>query len=196
MSALAGVQFDDEKDRVFSVGDLIDRGPNSAECLELLTEPWFHAVKGNHEDMMLGAQPDHVWMMNGGNWIHEFYMAQELELADLIRNYMFDKITVNTLQGRIGVVHADALGHWRDIGINQIDPDKVTSSVTWGRKRLGAGLSEVVEGVEAVVVGHTIVEGVQVLGNVVYIDTGAFAGGNLTMLESGEVLKRARQAMR
>src|SRR3546814_7017992 len=47
------IGFDPTKDRIFSVGDLADRGPDSMGCLRLLREPWFHAVRGNHEDMLL-----------------------------------------------------------------------------------------------------------------------------------------------
>lgn len=50
---LAAVGFDPRIDRVFSVGDLIDRGPDSLETLALIEEPWFHAVLGNHELMLL-----------------------------------------------------------------------------------------------------------------------------------------------
>ena len=50
---LGEVHFDKSRDRLFSVGDLIDRGPESLRCLQLLAEPWFYAVQGNHENMML-----------------------------------------------------------------------------------------------------------------------------------------------
>lgn len=50
---LGAVGFDPRIDRVFSVGDLIDRGPDSLETLALIEEPWFHAVLGNHELMLL-----------------------------------------------------------------------------------------------------------------------------------------------
>ena len=69
---LKNISFDNTRDRMISVGDLVDRGPNSLECLELLREPWFHSVLGNHEQMMLetlhrpGYSSD--WFMNGGNW--------------------------------------------------------------------------------------------------------------------------------
>ena len=36
------VAFDPKKDRLFSVGDLIDRGEDSPGGLTLLLEPWFH----------------------------------------------------------------------------------------------------------------------------------------------------------
>lgn len=45
--------FDPCCDRVLSVGDLIDRGPESLATLSLINEPWFHAVLGNHELMLL-----------------------------------------------------------------------------------------------------------------------------------------------
>lgn len=51
--ALASVNFDPRCDRVFSVGDLIDRGPESLATLSLIEQPWFHAVLGNHELMLL-----------------------------------------------------------------------------------------------------------------------------------------------
>ncbi len=42
-------KFDPARDRVISTGDLVDRGPDSLSCLEFLNEPWFFAVRGNHE---------------------------------------------------------------------------------------------------------------------------------------------------
>lgn len=50
---LERLDFDPTRDRVLSVGDLTDRGPDSLHTLMLLEEPWFHAVLGNHELMLL-----------------------------------------------------------------------------------------------------------------------------------------------
>ena len=47
------VNFDPKIDRVFSTGDLIDRGPYSLECLRLLEKPWFYSCLGNHEDILI-----------------------------------------------------------------------------------------------------------------------------------------------
>jgi serine/threonine protein phosphatase 1 len=71
--ALDHVRFDPARDRLISVGDLIDRGPDSMKCLELIQESWFHSVYANHEDMMvkgLEKQPSwfYVWLNNGGAW--------------------------------------------------------------------------------------------------------------------------------
>ena len=68
---LNGLNFNKEKDRLFSVGDIIDRGDKNIECLRLLREPWFFSVRGNHEDMMVqsltctGPQGMY-WLRNGG----------------------------------------------------------------------------------------------------------------------------------
>ena len=48
--------FDTARDRLFSVGDLIDRGPRSRDAIEWLTAGRFAgAVRGNHEPMMVDA---------------------------------------------------------------------------------------------------------------------------------------------
>lgn len=66
------INFDPEKDRMFSVGDLVDRGPDSLGALSLLHRPWFHCVLSNHEQMMLeafnGGYMGQYWFMNGGGW--------------------------------------------------------------------------------------------------------------------------------
>ena len=47
------VNFDPTQDRLFSTGDLIDRGPYSSECMKMIQEPWFYPVLGNHEDLLI-----------------------------------------------------------------------------------------------------------------------------------------------
>ena len=81
---LKGLDFDPTKDRMFSVGDLVDRGPNSLGCLKLLWNDWFHAVKANHEQMMYeafnGGYMGNFWFQNGGMWgIETYNVARALE---------------------------------------------------------------------------------------------------------------------
>lgn len=69
--------FDPRRDRVLSVGDLVNRGPASLATLALIEEPWFHAVLGNHELMLLnflGYYDSHIhcrkaFPVGGGAWI-------------------------------------------------------------------------------------------------------------------------------
>lgn len=71
------LNFDKEKDRMFSVGDLEDRGRESLRSLGLLRESWFHAVMANHEQMMIqaffGGYMGRYWWSNGGSWAMEAY---------------------------------------------------------------------------------------------------------------------------
>jgi serine/threonine protein phosphatase 1 len=66
------IGFDEEHDRLFSVGDLVDRGPESKRALEWLDKPWFYACRGNHEQFAIDSDdPEQldVWVnYNGGEW--------------------------------------------------------------------------------------------------------------------------------
>ncbi|MDI4577546.1 metallophosphoesterase, partial [Escherichia coli] len=72
MNRLDAVGFDPAQDLLVSVGDLIDRGAEDVECRELITMPWFMAVRGNHEQMMLDGLSSsgnvNHWLANGGGW--------------------------------------------------------------------------------------------------------------------------------
>lgn len=41
MSRLKRINFDIHKDRLFSVGDLIDRGSQNEQTVELISKDWF-----------------------------------------------------------------------------------------------------------------------------------------------------------
>jgi hypothetical protein len=70
--ALTEVNFDVTLDRLFSVGDLMDRGPENLEISELVDQPWFHFTKANHDIMALEAlsseQDAAYWLNSGGLW--------------------------------------------------------------------------------------------------------------------------------
>jgi serine/threonine protein phosphatase 1 len=61
-------------DQVYFVGDLIDRGPKSADVINLVMSHSYHCVLGNHEQMLLEAfphgqvaqQPLNAWLYSGG----------------------------------------------------------------------------------------------------------------------------------
>jgi serine/threonine protein phosphatase 1 len=186
---LAAVDFDFDNDRMFCVGDLIDRGNDSMGCLQLLKEHWFHCVKGNHEDMMLGGLAYHIWMYNGGEWWQELDTTEQDYCEELVRDTLFDKITVETEYGRIGVAHADVFGRWEDANMNTTTFEGV-AELLWGRRRIHGNILDKVEGVDAVVVGHTPVKFVTTRGNVVYIDTGAFYDeGFMTVIDAKTVIE-------
>ena len=136
--ALYEIGFDKDVDRLFSVGDLVDRGTKNLECLRLLAEDWFHPVQGNHEDMMLKAILDreHIdhWLLNGGDWYMRLTQGEcrEVELiCEIIRNTMPYSITVETDKGDAGICHAQPPSEdWNDA----IEPSNRDIQVMlWGR---------------------------------------------------------------
>ena len=112
-TALDAINFDKSKDRMFSVGDLADRGPNSPACMDLMFEPWFHAVRSNHGDLMSSfyngeAIGVYNFIPNGGGWFTELdptTMAKYVA-ADKALPYV---ITVPMAQGcsKFHVIHAE-----------------------------------------------------------------------------------------
>lgn len=71
-----------QKDLLISVGDLVDRGTENVECLELITFPWFRAVRGNHEHMMIDGLSErgnvNHWLLNGGGWFFNLDYDKEI----------------------------------------------------------------------------------------------------------------------
>lgn len=188
---LEKVDFNIFFDRLFSVGDLVDRGPESELVLKYVKYPWFHAVRGNHEDMFLGVMnnswPINNYITNGGKWATETNettnreIEEELKLLPLI-------IEVETDQGLIGILHADVPGDdWVSMKERLTDPDinpeYLYNQIMWGRDRISRNKKTNVNGIEKVIVGHTPVQSPKELGNVLYIDTGACFKEKLTMVE-------------
>lgn len=186
---LLSVDFDESKDRLFSVGDLVDRGPQSREAVDWIEKPWFHAVLGNHEQMAIdhagGNSSIGMYRGNGGSWFIDLARDEQEAIASAFRQLPI-LIEVETANGRIGIVHADPVYRdWLTL-VERVGSEHVQNAAVWSRDRIQSGDTLPVNGIDAVIVGHTILSGVQRLGNVIYIDTGAVAGKSLTMLELGE----------
>lgn len=85
--------FDPACDRVFSVGDLIDRGPDSLGTVALIREPWFFAVLGNHELMLLNylgyyssrLHSRKAFAAGSGEWVMEAIEREPLALRRAAR---------------------------------------------------------------------------------------------------------------
>jgi serine/threonine protein phosphatase 1 len=197
-SALTDADFDQDRDRLFSVGDLVDRGPESERVREWLSQPWFHAIRGNHEDMAIRWFRDHaserqgesLYRYNGGGWFIDLdRVLQERIVAAL--EALPVAIEVETDLGTIGIVHADCpASTWQGFTalLRSPRPDvrkDAIDAALWSRDRYLENRQDPVEGVRAVIVGHTPMDEATVLGNVHYIDTRGWAGGAFTLLELG-----------
>ncbi len=189
------VGFDPGRDRLFSVGDLIDRGPESERALEWLEKPWFHAIRGNHEELAIRwAASDRSFAQHyvdwGGAWLVDLPKPRQQDFAEAFNGLPY-AIEVETAQGLVGLVHAEVWGRsWQrmvDAFANvshTSDLKRLAQQTLWERYRIDTNWQDPVEGVRAVVTGHATVEAVKVLGNVFYIDTGGWlANGSFTLIE-------------
>lgn len=179
MDTLAAIGFDKKADRLFSVGDLVDRGPESHKCLSLPYEPWFFGVRGNHEILMHEAVNGGnmgLWLVNGGGWcLQEDWNDLQILVNDVM-NQLPLAIEVSAGGARVGIIHADVTsGVWGDFN-EQRD--------VWSRDRIGSSAQDwkPVQGIDTVIVGHSILDEVTERDNLVYIDTGAFHTGKLQVI--------------
>ena len=98
------------EDRVICLGDMIDRGPASADLVALLrTHPQVLCIKGNHEQMAIQCvQPDGTfaawqpWMQRGGKSTYASYIVQaEGDLWRAKQQMLEDFMWLDTLPTQI-----------------------------------------------------------------------------------------------
>lgn len=193
--------------RIVLLGDLVDRGPDSAGVIRL-TQEWqqhrnVRVLIGNHEDMFLAAftSPEKLrhFLKHGGyetvlsfgftpqeigslelEEIHALYCAR---IPAAVRDYVaaFEPMI---RAGDYVFVHA---------GVDPTRPlaEQKRSDLLWIR----AGFLDHEGALEKVVVhGHTIFDHVMDCGNRIGIDTGAFRSGVLTALVLEGEQRRILQA--
>ncbi len=187
--ALDELGFDPACDRLFSVGDLVDRGPESEAALEWLAQPWFHAVQGNHEDYAIrhvrtGEVDVMNWRGYGGGWFLDLPAERQAVFAEAFTRLPI-AIEVETSAGAVGLLHADCpVLFWPRLESALQDRYKRTSAACqWSRDRLRQMDRTGILGVRAVVAGHTPVPTPLALGNVYHIDTEGWNEGYFTFLD-------------
>ena len=188
--SLDSIGFDVSVDRLFSVGDLVDRGPESHRVLEWLRKDWFHAICGNHDFMTwrsaLGnPYPDVDHLAHGGQWLGELEPVLQVEIGEALAALPL-AMEVETSGGLVGLVHADCpFDDWRDMQeMRSISPTgSVGSSCLWSMERYRRNYAGQVKNVRALVHGHVVVRAPRVLGNVHFIETAGWKpGGYFTFL--------------
>lgn len=204
-SLLEKVDFNTQQDRLFCVGDLIDRGPDSIDVLKWLSEPWFYGVRGNHEQMLIdclsGRGDINRHTRNGGAWLYALSPSVQNEIYNLLQTLPV-MIEVNLSDGRkIGIVHAEAFlscatQSWQDAkdaisGMRgESAQQQALNTALYARERIEQQNQAPIIGLDKLYVGHSTVPHVHTLGNVVYTDTGcSFSDGTLSVIdiETGEV---------
>jgi len=178
--------FDPREDLLISVGDLIDRGPDSQKCLALIHEKWFRAVRGNHEQMALDSLDSNdfaLWTMNGGSWFARLESAKQKEAQYLLNACRDLPLIIDiTCQNGVNVIaHADypAEEYCWNKPVN-------AHRVLWDRNRLMGfmvGKGQGIAGADHFWFGHTPLDKRYDFDNLHYIDTGAVFDGYFTLAQ-------------
>lgn len=156
---------------------------------------------------MIGEIDAIEWGLNGGDWAIKLPKSELEALQSLIVSNMPLAFEIKTPRGRIGLVHANAPEIWSQVA----DPDRVDEDLLlWSRSRAHCALLghpvRPVEGIDAVVLGHTCTKTGKpmVVSNQMFLDTRNFvevmmAGlsesadndltTGMTVIESSQVLE-------
>lgn len=185
------VNFNFEKDRLFSVGDLTDRGKENVEIIDLLKEKWFFAVRGNHEDIIVNIKLkkyeevyENKLNRDGNAWFFKESDEKRLEIIKTFKNLPY-AIQV----GDVGIIHAYPDTCWLETlkSIKKNDTLKIDTYI-WSRSiskmvsNYNYTTVKKIENIGQVIVGHQIQDDAQIVKNVVFLDTGYYAGGKLTLM--------------
>ena len=202
LELLAAIEEDDARyvpaeTHVVMLGDLIDRGPDTASVVDMLATGRpafadFHFLMGNHEEMLLRLvdEPTAAGMAHflrfGGRETFESYGVPQ-RMLDMPDGQPLQAITAHVPAAHLAFLRTfgDAIqfGDYLFVhaGIRPDVPmaDQVPEDMRWIRNQF---LESDADHGLIVVHGHTIAGAAQVRHNRIGIDTGAFATGILTAI--------------
>jgi serine/threonine protein phosphatase 1 len=191
MYLLKKVGFNFYKDRLFSVGDLTDRGLENLMVVNLIKENWFFPVRGNHEDIIIdiGLVTHEEYYKdrlnrNGNEW---FFRETNEQRTKIIEE--FKKLPYAIQVDNVGIIHAYPDNCWEKTlkAIKYNDQLKINSFV-WNRSisklvaKYNNSLVMKIKNIDCVIVGHQIQPEVQKVENIIFLDTGFYEGGELSVI--------------
>jgi len=183
--ALMGVGFNSAVDRLFLMGDVIDRGPKSKALLTwVLAKDYVHCLMGNHELMFVASSADvrhrDKHRAIGGDWVDHIDSSEFRKLTTQCIEELPLTITLECEKGSLGLVHAQSpADNWHEVQ-QAAASDQFAIDCTWPWNRV-QGADQTITGVTAVVSGHIGAATVIQKGNQVWIDTLAQTG-NVTLV--------------
>jgi len=178
-------------DRLFLLGDLIDRGPQSEATLDwaLSTEGVF-SVLGNHEGLFLARARHPAYRAQhrkmGGRWADDLSFGAYRQLAERCANQFPLSMTIAYGDHTIGLVHTQSPSDdWRHVqSADYSEAHAIACTWPWDRAQ---GPERSIANVSAVASGHIGTKGVVTRGNQCWIDT-LEASGVLTLMRLDELL--------
>ena len=197
IKALKDQGFNPEEDLCVCTGDLVDRGKESHLTPNLINEPWFETVIGNHEEFCIQGLNDsyteniHSVSNNGGAWFYELPYKDRVQIVSLFQSLPY-AIQLNLEDKKLGIVHADLPSDDWDIAVKlieqncHIDGRDPLAIATWSRSTANKIKSnryvKSITNIDQLYLGHTVVNSPITTGNINLIDTGAVFTGNVTLI--------------
>ncbi|QIL89988.1 hypothetical protein GNX18_09645 [Microbulbifer sp. SH-1] len=110
---LDALEFNPGADRLFFVGDIVDRGPDSAGLVEMIDQRTYISILGNHEAMLIAGFEDpglvELHQANGGAWFYALPRSRQRAIVEQVREWPW-ALDIGVGEQRIGLVHADVPG--------------------------------------------------------------------------------------
>jgi serine/threonine protein phosphatase 1 len=216
LNLLKEADYDEDIDIIYSVGDLIDRGPKSYEMIKYFTTmPNAYTVMGNHEHMAINDEWFNVWLNNGGlkcikslkdNGKDEQWLKDQVEdLPWVIEVGDVDE------DNAFRIVHADYDPLYTDETANQVlseaidedgnfnGDDNNIQSLIWSRSTITDAMYNlsVLKPLTQYMefnpnrkrhnyVGHTPIKRITTVGDITFLDTWGSNGLSMIEVLSGE----------
>ena len=127
---LASVGFLPECDRLFALGDLIDRGPRSVDAVAWMESGRIAlSVRGNHEQMLLERMqevennPDNWRPLTMHPWFTRDVPREQWARWQAMVHTMPIALTIRTAAGAVGLVHASPTARNWDTMLAQLAAD-------------------------------------------------------------------------
>lgn len=195
-----------DRDLIIFIGDYIDRGPETKMVIEELIQlSSFHPnlifLKGNHEDMMLGAmgfnaviKDVHTWLYNGGTQTLISYGMNRNEIL-LLSGMKDDNKHIGIIKSLLPRSHVEFLAGLIPFAETEhfffchagVDPGKTLwegkknlFDLLWMRDHI---YSDEFAWDKTVVCGHTPLRDVLIKESLICIDTGLYCYGTLSAID-------------
>ena len=136
MEMLELIKFDPKTDKLYILGDVVDRGDRSLECLQyIMRTKSIHLLQGNHEVLMLDYFADPVsgaerWFRNGGRatleQMNNLSEPEQESILEYLRKLPFYK-TINVNGRKFFLSHA---GLDASVSFSR----QTSRDLTWSRK--------------------------------------------------------------
>jgi len=201
MSCLKQVNFDYEKDTLIQLGDIVDRGVHSYECVEeLLKMKNLIAIKGNHDDCfyqsVLSGKENLLFWQGGRETLQSYTRNLKIENATQIpethKNFFKNQLPYYIDNNNCCFVHGGFNRHLpiaeqREESDLWWDRDLWLAARSYGQMEDNEHRFKVKDGFDEIFIGHTPTTYFKSdvplkAANITNLDTGCGKGGLLTIM--------------